>query len=135
MRKTESPQIKTAVRPEVHDPAPWLERTEQLIEAFRGRLHATAPKADPGVAYLWLAADHLFERHGGHADFALLEVDRLLEPTQGQQMAANKRVQLLLALTTFYAFLGESRSIPAECAAAIRADVAEALGAMPFTDS
>jgi len=146
MPKTDSPRIETRVprpTPAFHDPTPWLERTEALIDAYRGRLHAHAPGVDPGLAYLWLAADHLFERHGGHADFALLDVARLLEPAAG--LAGNKRVQLLLALTTFYGFLGESRSIAPERAAAIRGDLAEALDVLtslpntppkgPFADS
>jgi hypothetical protein len=146
MPKTDSPRIETRTRrvtPAFHDPTPWLERTEALIDSYRGRLHAHAPGVDPGLTYLWLAADHLFERHGGHADFALLDVARLLEPAAG--LAANKRVQLLLALTTFYGFLGDSRAIAPERAAAIRVDLAEALDVLtclpnappkgPFADS
>lgn len=85
------------------DPGPWLERTEALVDAYRKQLPA-ASSADFGLGYIWIAADHIFEAQGASADFALLDVAKLMEDCRW--LAAGKRGRFSRAVASFYEFLG-----------------------------
>lgn len=116
-----SPSVAAKARGRPVNPAAWLERTEQLVDQYRqGRTHAGP---DPGLGFIWIAADHIFEHHGLAADFSLLDVPLLLEDCDW--LVTGKAAQFVAALTAFYTFLGEARLIEPSRAVAIR----EALGA------
>jgi hypothetical protein len=108
------------------NPADWLEQTEQLVDRYRKQLNATAgAAADPGLGYIWIAADHIFESQGRAADFALLDVAGLLEDCAW--LVTGKTAQFANALAAFYAFLAEARLIDPARASSIRADLARVL--------
>jgi len=104
------------------DPAPWLERTEELVDAYRGQLPAVAgcaTGAELGLGYIWIAADHIFECQGARADFALLDVMKLMEDCHW--LLAGKSVPFVSALASFYAYLGAAQVVDAARAEEIRA--------------
>jgi hypothetical protein len=108
------------------NPAVWLEQTEGLVDRYRQQLLATAgPNADPGLGYIWIAADHIFESRGLAADFALLDVPELMRDCAW--LVTGKLVPFVAALTAFYAFLGDSRLIDPWRAVAIQAELARTL--------
>jgi hypothetical protein len=108
------------------DPASWLEQTENLVDRYRERLNATAgPGADPGLGYIWIAADHIFEARGRAADFALLDVPVLMEDCAW--LATGKTRHFVTALSAFYAFLADARLIDPGRAVSIQAELARAL--------
>ncbi len=110
------------------NPAAWLEQTEGLVDRYRQQLQATAgPNADPGVGYIWIAADHIFESRGLAADFALLDVPELMRDCAWLVLVRGKLVPFVAALTAFYAFLGDSRLIDPWRAVAIQAELARTL--------
>jgi hypothetical protein len=105
------------------DPASWLEQTESLVDRYRRQLNATAgPRADPGLGYIWIAADHIFEAKGHAADFALLDVPVLMEDCAW--LSAGKAQQFVTALSAFYVFLAEARLIDPGRALSIQAELA-----------
>lgn len=105
------------------DPASWLEHTENLVDRYRRQLNATAgPGADPGLGYVWIAADHIFEAKGHAADFALLDVPLLMEDCAW--LSTGKTQQFVTALSAFYAFLAEARLIDPSRALSIQAELA-----------
>lgn len=114
------------VRPPL-DPARWLERTERLVDQYRQQLPAAVAgrRTDPGVGFIWIAADHIFESHGHDADFSLLDVPLLIEDCAS--LMTGKTVPFLTALASFYAFLSQAQLIDPRRAATIRADLAHAL--------
>ena len=101
------------------DPAPWLERTEELVDAYRRQLPQAATSAELGLGYIWIAADHIFECQGTRADFALLDVMKLMEDCHW--LLAGKSVPFIGALAGFYAYLGAAQVIEAARAEEIRA--------------
>jgi hypothetical protein len=114
------------VPPPPVDPAPWLERTEALVDRYRKQLSAAgAAAADPGLGYIWIAADHVFEAQGRAADFSLLDVALLMEDCAW--LTAGKAAQLVTAVSAFYRFLGAERLIDPGRAAVIQAELARYL--------
>jgi hypothetical protein len=116
------------VGPKPADPASWLERTEGLVDRYREQLHAAGgprASADPGLGYIWIAADHIFEACGLSADFALLDVPELMRDCAW--LVTGKLVPFVAALTAFYAFLGEARLIDPVRAVEIQAELARML--------
>jgi hypothetical protein len=108
------------------DPASWLERTEGLVDRYRKQLNADGvPPADPGLGFIWIAADHVFEAKGSAADFALLDVPLLMEDCAW--LVTGKAAQFVAAVSAFYAFLGEARLIDPARAVAIRTELARYL--------
>lgn len=108
------------------NPAAWLEQTEGLVDRYREQLQATAcPSADPGLGYIWIAADHIFEARGLAADFALLDVPGLMRDCAW--LVTGRLVPFVAALTAFYAFLGDSRLIDPGRAITIQAELARTL--------
>jgi hypothetical protein len=126
-RRRESP-----LAPKPADPASWLERTEGLVDRYREQLQVTggpSASADPGIGYIWIAADHIFERCGLGADFALLDVRELMRDCAW--LVTGKLVPFVAALTAFYAFLGDARLIDPARAVAIQAELARTLPLRP----
>ncbi|HKP56240.1 MAG TPA: hypothetical protein VJV78_05960 [Polyangiales bacterium] len=115
-----SPTPPSTPRPPA-DPAPWLARTEELVDAYRLQLPGTATSAELGLGYIWIAADHIFECQGGCADFALLDVMKLMEDCHW--LLAGKKVPFVGALASFYAYLGAARVIDPARAERIRAEL------------
>jgi hypothetical protein len=108
------------------DPASWLERTEALVDRYRKQLSAAgAPPADPGLGFIWIAADHIFEAKGSAADFALLDVPLLMEDCAW--LVTGKAAQFIAAVSAFYAFLGDARLIDPARALSIRTELARYL--------
>jgi hypothetical protein len=107
------------------DPAPWLSRTEELVDAYRRQLPAAATSAEVGLGYIWIAADHIFECEGGRADFALLDVMKLMEDCHW--LLAGKSVPFVGALASFYAYLGAAQVIDPGRADEIRAELLDLL--------
>lgn len=113
-------------RPPPVDPGPWLERTEGLVDRYRKQLSADGvPLGDPGLGFIWIAADHVFEAQGLAADFALLDVPLLMEDCAW--LVTGKTVQFVTAVAAFYAFLGDARLIDPGRAVAIQAELARYL--------
>jgi hypothetical protein len=126
-RRHDSPRT-----PKPADPASWLERTEGLVDRYRQQLHAAggpSAGADPGLGYIWIAADHIFEARGLGADFALLDVPELMRDCAW--LVTGKLVPFVAALTAFYAFLGEAGLIDPARAVAIQAELARMLPLQP----
>jgi hypothetical protein len=103
------------------NPAPWLERTEELVDAYRRQLPAAATSAELGLGYIWIAADHIFECQGGRADFGLLDVMKLMEDCHW--LLVGKKAQFIGALASFYAYLGAAQVIDATRAREIHAEL------------
>jgi hypothetical protein len=117
---------KGAAESKPANPAVWLEQTEGLVDRYRQQLQATSgPNADPGLGYIWIAADHIFEARGLAADFALLDVPELMRDCAW--LVTGKLVPFVAALTAFYAFLGDERLIDPWRAVAIQAELARTL--------
>lgn len=114
------------IRRQPPNPAAWLEQTEGLVDRYRERLQATAGlTGDPGLGYIWIAADHIFEARGLAADFALLDVPGLMRDCAW--LVTGRHVPFVAALTAFYTFLGDSRIIDPGRAVAIQAELARTL--------
>ena len=108
------------------DPAAWLEQTERLVDRYREQLPQVAGRrVDPGVGFIWIAADHIFELHGQSADFALLDVPLLVEDCAS--LMTGKTVPFLTALASFYEYLGDAQVIDSQRAAEIRSELARVL--------
>jgi hypothetical protein len=118
-------QSKTG-KPKPVDPAAWLERTESLVDRYRSRENAAvSSRADPGLGYIWIAADYIFESKGHEADFAFLDVPALIEDCAS--LMNGKTAHFVAALAAFYAFLAEAQLIDLRRAAAIQAELANVL--------
>ena len=113
-------------KPPPVDPASWLERSEGLVDRYRKQLAADgAPSGDPGLGFIWIAADHVFEAQGLAADFALLNVPQLMEDCAW--LMTGKTVKFVTAVSAFYAFLGSARLVEPGRAATIQAELARYL--------
>jgi hypothetical protein len=105
--------------------AVWLERTERLLAAFERSL--PAQRLDPlAPGFVLLAADYLWDEQAERADFARLDVNRLIARCSPLLSAIDIVHSFGKALAGFYAFLKQHGEIDPGAATIIAAQLRRA---------